>query len=175
MVLTLIVLMTVLLPVELQEVELSFHSHIFEEGITYRLLLPTGYKQIVLKPEERGLQIVLFQYPSGATFYVTNDPNDHPNWQNIKKIQPEWAPGAGIFLVDNDYLADPEMHQEYNIPEKAEYSGHNFRFRWWRDFQTYEISYGYLRASKKWKNLFEKAMNSIIETPLSSVEPQKEI
>lgn len=159
------ILTLVLLPAILwQEVELSFISRDFKENVTYTFLLPAGYKQIIFDPEEGGRQLVLFQYPSGATFYMTNDANCHPNGYNLDKAQSDWAPGAGNYLVDNDLLADPDIHQEYSIPDKVEYSGHNLRFRWWRDLQSYEISYGYLKANRKWKKLFDQVFDSIIET-----------
>ena len=163
MVLTLLLITLVLFPADWQEIELSFISRDFKEILSYSFTLPPGYKQINYSPGERGRQTIIFQYPCGAIFYITNDSNCHPNSSNLQHIT-EWAPGAGNNLVDNELLADPFIRQQYCIPNKTDFYGHNFRYRWWRDIETYEISYGYLRAPKKWKGYFEQVLCSMRET-----------
>ena len=164
MVLALIALAIILLPTGWNEVEVSFISRDLQEETTYSFLLPEGYKQMIADPGEGGRKTIYFLYPSGATFYITNDANVHPNARALRNIEYDWDI-SGLptdhYLVDNELLADPSIHQEYSIPDKTDYSGHSFRSRWWRDIQTYEISYGYLQASKKWKNLFEQVIDSI--------------
>ena len=165
----LIMFAIVLLPVNWQEVELSFISRDFQEVVIYSFILPSGYKQIITDSGEGGRQTVLFTYPSGATFYITNDSNCHPNYLNIRKKIPVIVPWADSFLVDNEVLLDPSIQQEYCIPDnlKYDYSGYSIRSLWWRDVQSFEISYGYLRVNKKWKALLEQTIESMKETRAS--------
>ena len=164
MVLMLITFVIVLLPVNWQEVDLSFISRDFQEVVNYSFILPSGYKQIIDDPGEDGRQTIMFTYPSGATFYITNDSNCHPNYFNIRKRIPVIVPWADSFLVDNEVLMDPSIQQEYCIPDnlKYDYSGYSIRSSWWRDIQTFDISYGYLHVKKKVESLV-RANNRINE------------